>query len=51
MPVICEASDGSELTNAQIDCGNGTHPIGGVCEYTNINNTPTHKTISCTAPQ
>jgi len=49
MPVVCEANDGSEILNANVSCGANGHYSNGVCIYTDINNTPTQRTISCSA--
>jgi hypothetical protein len=36
MPVVCEASDGTELNNADVDCGEDGDYDDGVCIYSNV---------------
>ncbi|MBU0626857.1 hypothetical protein KKG31_08325 [Patescibacteria group bacterium] len=55
MPVVCEAEDGSELINADIDCDVDNNfdrdYDDGVCEYNNVDpdDVPELITISCTS--
>jgi len=50
IPVTCEAN-GDELTSADVDCGEDGEYDDGVCTYTDVNDIPDQRTISCTAPQ